>query len=120
MKKAHSKPPYGGECDEIIKKIFNLTQRDIEVYQKLRELGGARADELARCLNKERSTVYRSLQKLAECGICRKLTKTLEKGGYYHLYRCVDPSQVKRLAEECIEQWYKSMKETIKLLEQKL
>ncbi len=108
------------QCEELIKRIFNLTEREIEVYRILRELGATRVDELARCLNKERSTIYRSLQKLTEYGLCEKLTKTLEKGGYYHLYECKDLHEIKKLAEECIERWYRSMKETLKLFEQSL
>ncbi|RLF41981.1 MAG: hypothetical protein DRN12_01760 [Thermoplasmata archaeon] len=110
--------PKNRRCDEIVKSIFNLNERDIKVYRKLQELGPSRADELARHLNLERSTVYRSLQKLTDCGICSKRTETLKKGGYYHSYECKDLSQVRKLAEKCIERWYVAMKEMLYLLDE--
>ncbi len=109
--------PKNPQCDEIVKSIFNLNERDIKVYHKLQELGPSRADEIARHLNLERSTVYRSLQKLTDCGICIKKTETLKKGGYYHSYECKDISQIKKLAEKCIEKWYVVMKQMLYLLE---
>ena len=109
--------PRNPQCDEIVKSIFNLNGRDIKVYHKLQELGRSRADELAKHLNLERSTVYRSLQKLTDCGICNKKTETLRKGGYYHSYECKDSYQIRKLAEKCIERWYISMKQMLYILE---
>jgi len=41
-------------------------------------------------------------------------------GGYYHLYSCNDPKQVKKEMESCIGEWYKEMKKTIKNFEKEL
>ena len=71
-------------------------------------------------MNKERSTVYRSLQKLTSSGLCMKKTKTIESGGYYHLYSCNDSAQVRKEIESCIDGWYKQMKKTLKNFEKEL
>lgn len=110
--------PENLQCDEVVKCIFDLNSLDIEVYKKLRELGMSRVDELASHLNRERSTVYRSLQKLTTCGICNKTTKTIRKGGYFHIYKCNDIHYVKKMAESCLDRWYKSMKQTLKLIDE--
>jgi predicted transcriptional regulator len=104
------------KCDEAIKCVFNLNRLDINVYKTLLKNGAARADELADMLQKERSTIYRSLQKLSDCGICKKITKTLKQGGYYHIYEPQSSREIKKQAEECLDSWYASMKQTLQLL----
>ena len=101
------------DCHHAVQCIFNLNDLDIKVYKELKKKDDIRADELADILHKERSTVYRSLQKLTKCGICIKKTKTLEKGGYYHQYTCSNNRTIKKSAEKCLEDWYHLMKKTL-------
>ena len=101
-------------CDDVIRCVFDLNSVDIDVYRKLKKIGESRADELANLIKKDRSTIYRSLQKLTCCGICKKKTNFIEKGGYYHTYNCINSVKTKNELEKCINKWYKKMKETIK------
>ncbi len=104
-------------CNDVIKCIFDLNDLDIATYKKLKEKKELQATELANILKKERSTVYRSLQRLVCCGLCSKKTKTLQKGGYYHVYSPVTKKETKEKINRCIDNWYKKMKDTIKDLE---
>ena len=104
-------------CEDIIKCIFELNELDIKVYKILQKTGEIRADEIAKELKKDRSTIYRSLQKLTCSKIIIKKTKNIEKGGYYHTYSCKDNNTTKQELEKCINNWYKQMKNTIKELE---
>ena len=104
-------------CDDVIRCIFDFNNLDINVYKKLKEDGELKAQELAYKLKKERSTVYRSLQKLTKCGLCIKKTNKIEAGGHYHTYECIDSKLVKIKIESCINDWYKSMKNTLKVFE---
>jgi predicted transcriptional regulator len=106
-------------CDDAIKCVFDLNARDIDVFKTLRKIGTARADEVARLLKKERSTIYRSLQKLCACGICEKKTRTLQQGGYYHVYVPQQSQKVRKRAERCLDQWYESVKQTLQLITEK-
>lgn len=56
-------------------------------------------DELTKLENRDKSTVFRSLQKLVALGICSKETKTLREGGYYHVY-CAIPVEIFKLETE--------------------
>jgi predicted transcriptional regulator len=106
----------GFNCDDAVKCIFNLNELDIRVYNELKKRGNMRANELAQYLHRERSTIYRSLQKLTKCGICIKKTKTLEKGGYYHSYSCSETKNIKKSANQCLERWYHLVKNTLSRL----
>jgi predicted transcriptional regulator len=104
-------------CDDVIQSLFDLNGLDIIVYKELRGEGETRADDLANKLNRERSTIYRSLQKLNSCGLCKKITRTITKGGYYHTYQCDDYDNIKKRLDDCIERWYKKMKKTVQDLD---
>ncbi len=104
------------KCDEAIKCVFNLNSLDLNVYKKLKQLGPVRANELANHLNRERSTVYRSLQKLSKCGICSKKTKTLDHGGYYHEYQCNPIDTIQEQAKHCLDDWYSTVSKTLNQL----
>ena len=107
-------------CRDVIKSVFELNKLDLDVYKKLKEIKESRADILAKKMSKERSTIYRSLQRLTSCNLCTKKIKTIEKGGYYHTYSCNDPKQMKKEIESCIDQWYKLMKDTLKDFEKEM
>jgi predicted transcriptional regulator len=104
-------------CNDVLKCVFDLNNLDIDVYNKLKKFGEMRADELAKKINKDRSTIYRSLQKLTCCNLCLKVTKNIRKGGYYHIYRCNELGEAKKDLEECIDKWYEQMKNTVKEIE---
>jgi|YelNatPaOPRAMG01_1025707.scaffolds.fasta_scaffold30468_8 predicted transcriptional regulator len=100
-------------CQDVIKCAFNLNDFEILVYKKLSEHGPTSANKLAQILKKERSSVYRALQKLVACGICYRETKGIERGGYYHLYTAINRKELKKKLEECVENWYLKLKEAL-------
>ena len=100
-------------CDDIIQCIYELNQLDLAVYNKLKTQKEVRPQNLAKEIKKERSTVYRSLQKLTCTGLIEKNTKTLPKGGNYHTYKIKDSEQTKKQLEKRIDNWYNKMKKTI-------
>jgi predicted transcriptional regulator len=104
-------------CDDVIRCIFNFNNLDLNVYKKLLEDGESKAQDLANKLKKERSTVYRSLQKLTKCGLCIKKSNKISTGGHFHTYECIDSKLIKMKIESCLNDWYKSMKETLKVFE---
>ncbi len=107
-------------CHDLVQCAFSLSEFDLEVYQKLHESGPIRADGLAEIIGRDRSTVYRSLKKLLSCGLCDRETKSLEKGGYYHLYRAVSKEQVKSKLQECISDWHERMLKALSALEEEI
>lgn len=103
-------------CNDIIQCIFDLNKLDIEIYKKVQKSKDVTPQILAKQLKKERSTTYRSLQKLTCAGLLTKETKTIDSGGYYHVYTSKNTEEIKQNLDDCIDNWYKKMKETIKEL----
>ena len=61
-------------------------------------------EELAKRVDRDKSTVFRSLQKLVGLGICSKETKTLKEGGYYHAYSSIDIESFKIETEKRVSE----------------
>lgn len=106
-------------CEDVMQCLFNLNAFEIELYVKLVKQGPQRSDDLANMLGRDKTTVYRALQKLISCGICFRETKTIERGGYYHVYSAVSPELVKKKILSCIEQWNLSMKKALEEFDEK-
>ncbi len=100
-------------CQDLVQCAFSLGSFEVEVYQKLGEIGPVRADELASKMKRDRSTVYRALQKLMSCGMAYRETRRIERGGYYHVYRAVGRDALKKKLEQCVNDWYAKMQEVL-------
>jgi predicted transcriptional regulator len=92
---------------------FSLAEFEVEVYYQLSQSGPLRADELAAKMGKDRSTVYRSLQKLMTCGMVYRETKSIERGGYFHIYKAIGKELLRERLERCVNDWYSHMQEVL-------
>lgn len=102
-----------GTCKDVLKCLFGLGEFEMTVYKGLCKMGPARADELSPYLKKDKSTVYRALQKLVGAGLVVKQTETLKRGGHFHNYTAVPPEQVSKTIKTCIDEWFESVKTAI-------
>ena len=100
-------------CQDLVQCAFSLGEFEVDVYYKLMSNGPLRADELASRIGKDRSTVYRALQKLMTCGMVYRETKSIERGGYYHVYKAIGREMLKTKLEQCVNDWYARMRDLL-------
>lgn len=93
-------------CTDLLKCMYNLSDLDMDVLRLLLNEGPAKAEDLADRLGRDRSTVYRSLQKMVSCQVVTKDTRSLERGGYYHVYTSVPRDLLRERLSHCIEEWH--------------
>jgi predicted transcriptional regulator len=93
-------------CPDLLRCMYNLSDLDMEILRHLLKEGPCRSEDLADVLGRDRSTVYRSLQKLVSCQVATKETKSLDRGGYYHVYGAVPKDVLRERLEHCIEEWH--------------
>ena len=110
-------PPKNADCSTLLKHIFDLNKLDVKVYKDLTKSGEIRVDILAKKLNRDRATVYRSLQKLISYGLCTREKHVIKTGGYYHVYSALDLDSIREKMKSCIEEWYRSMKEMVEMFD---
>lgn len=109
------------KCDEhlkcTLKCAFDITCFDMEVYTTLLKKSPATVEDLAELLGKDKSTVYKSLQKLLEKGLVERDYRILRSGGYRYLYKPIPFEEFKAKMMKAMEQWAKSLTEFIKVAE---
>ncbi|HEU4446592.1 MAG TPA: helix-turn-helix domain-containing protein [Nitrososphaeraceae archaeon] len=74
-------------------------------------------DQVSKETDRDRSTTFRSLQKLVTLGLCIKETKTIKEGGYYHVYSVVDMETFKVETERRVRDLQKSLERLLKKFE---
>ena len=74
-------------------------------------------EELTQEVDRDKSTVFRSLQKLVALGICVKETKTIKEGGLYHIYSAIDIESFKLETEKRIKELEKSFHRILRKFE---
>ncbi len=93
-------------CTDLLRCMYNLSDMDMEALKLMLSEGPFKADDLADRLGRDRSTVYRSLQKLVSCQVVTKETRSLDRGGYYHVYAAVPRKVLRDRLEHCVEEWH--------------
>ena len=74
-------------------------------------------DQISKESDRDRSTTFRSLQKLVGLGLCIKETKTIKEGGYYHVYTVVDMKTFKMETERRVRDLQKGLERLLKKFE---
>ncbi len=100
-------------CRDIVKCMYGLSDFEIVIYRKLVDKGPLRADDLVPVMKKDRSTIYRALQRLVGAGLAFRETKNIDRGGYYHVYSSVPPDQLRQKLKKCADDWFDNMKSAI-------
>jgi predicted transcriptional regulator len=89
--------------------LFMLISREKEEPMTL--------DEVSKEMDRDRSTTFRSLQKLVTLGLVVKETKTIKDGGYFHVYSAADRETFKRETERRVKDLQKSLDRLLKKFE---
>ena len=95
------------ECEGLLECIHGLKGLDRECFQALVETEEPLTiDEIADRVDRERSTAYRSIQRLLQTGFVQKEQVNYEQGGYYHVYRPADPGEIADDMQRTLNDWY--------------
>jgi len=69
----------------------------------------ATLDQIAKIVQKDRSSVHRCLSKLVSTNLVNRQTKSIKGGGYYHTYAMLDPETIKKHAKERVKEITQSL-----------
>lgn len=85
--------------------LYDLSPLELDlVFILMKNKTPMTLEELAKEVDRDKSTVFRALQKLVGLGICNKETKTLKEGGYYHAYSAIDIESFKIETEKRVKE----------------
>ncbi|WP_410766233.1 helix-turn-helix domain-containing protein [Haloferax sp. DFSO60] len=98
------------ECEGLLECLHGLKNLDRQCFQILVDSDEAlTVDSIADAVERERSTAYRSIQRLLQSGLIQKEQVNYEHGGYYHVYRPTDPDEVADDMQRMLNDWYAKM-----------
>ena len=107
-------------CENLLECFHGLKPLDRRCFTVLVESDEPMTvDALAEALDRERSTAYRSVQRLLQSGCIRKEQVNYDEGGYYHVYSPTDPKQVADEMQRTLNDWYAKMRRLIREFEEK-
>jgi predicted transcriptional regulator len=107
---------------DLFIQLYDLSPLDLEILFMLIKSRNdddepMTLDEISKEVDRDRSTTFRSLQKLVTLGLCVKETKTIKEGGYYHVYSPVDMQTFKVETEKKVKELQKSLDRLLKKFE---
>ncbi|MDQ2056340.1 MULTISPECIES: helix-turn-helix domain-containing protein [Halobellus] len=108
------------ECEGLLECFHGLKQLDKECFQVLVQADEPlTVDEIAEIVDRERSTAYRSIQRLLQSGFIKKEQVNYEQGGYYHVYSPANAEQISDSMQRMLNDWYAKMGQLIQEFEDK-
>jgi predicted transcriptional regulator len=103
---------------ELFIYLYDLSPLDLDLlFIMIKEAKPLTLEELANKADRDKSTVFRSVQKLVSAGICIKETRTIREGGYYHVYSAVDMETFRAETEMRVKELQKSLDRLMKKFE---
>ncbi len=107
-------------CEGLLECFHGLKQLDKEIFQQLVQTDEPLTiDEIADKVDRERSTAYRAVQRLLQAGFIQKEQVNYDQGGYYHVYKPTDPSNIADDMQRMLNDWYAKMGQLISEFEDK-
>ena len=98
------------ECEGLLECLYGLKSLDRDCYLVLVETEEPlTVDAIAERVDRERSTVYRAVQRLLKAGVVQKDQINYDQGGYYHVYYPADPAEVTDRMQRKLNDWYAQM-----------
>ena len=103
----------GASCTDLLTCLYNLKSSDLEVLLAVARNENATLDQIAKIVQKDRSSVHRCLSKLVSTNLVNRQTKSIRGGGYYHTYTMLDPETIKKHAKERVKEITQSLQELV-------
>lgn len=102
------------QCEGLLECFHNLKTLDKEIFRLLNDQQEPlTVDEVADQIDRERSTAYRSVQRLLQAGFIQKEQVNYDQGGYYHVYRPRDADEIASEMQRTLNDWYAKMGQLI-------
>ncbi|MDZ7729747.1 MAG: helix-turn-helix domain-containing protein [Natrialbaceae archaeon] len=93
--------------------VFGIETHETRTYLVLLDHPGSTTEELATVLERDRSTVSRSLGTLQDRGLVSRDRRLLDGGGYIYQYTAIELPEARTMLVEALDAWTETVRETI-------
>ena len=97
------------KCSDLLSCFLDLNELEVRIFYSLLDRGSATLDDIAETVSRDRSTVFRNLQKLVSLGLISKEMPSLEKGGRISVFVPSDIPAIKEIVSQRIDSLKRSM-----------
>lgn len=97
------------KCSDLLSCFLDLNDLEVRLFYTIISKGETTLDDLSLVLSKDRSTVFRNLQKLVALGLVYKEMSSLDKGGRVAKFLPNDMAGIKEIVSQRIESLKRSM-----------
>ena len=95
----------GSGSKDLLTCLYDLSPLDMHLLLILLQAKKPMAlEDLTEKIDRDKSTVFRSVQKMVTLGLCVKDARNLKEGGYYHVYSASDAGTIKKNAKQKVEE----------------
>jgi predicted transcriptional regulator len=101
------------DFEEVMRCVFHIQNHETHTYLELLDRPGSTVAELAGHLEKDRSSVNRSLTTLLEKGLVEREHRLLDTGGYVYQYTAVPLAETQEMMHAALDDWCAFMHEKI-------
>jgi predicted transcriptional regulator len=122
----------GATVKDLFIQLYDLSTPELEIlFMLIRRQDAASGDDddyyyeqqsmtleqISKAMDRDKSTTFRSLQKLVTIGLLVKETRTIKDGGYFHIYSAVDKETFRKETERKVKELQKSLDRLLKKFE---
>ncbi|MFP9062376.1 helix-turn-helix domain-containing protein [Natrialbaceae archaeon A-chndr2] len=104
-----SNPPFRN----VLSCVFGIEDHETRTYLVLLDYPGSTIEELASVLERDRSTVNRSLSTLVDRGLATRDRRLLDGGGYIYQYTAIALPEAKTMLHEALDAWTEQVHDVI-------
>lgn len=91
--------------DDVLKTVFGLGAHDVRTYDAVGDSPGSTTRELADDLDRDRSNVNRSLNRLREVGLVTRGRRLLDAGGHVYQYYVTSEEVADDVITRAVDRW---------------
>lgn len=108
------------ECEGLFECFHGLKPLDERCFRAIAAYDAPlTVDEVAEAVDRERSTTYRSIQRLLASGLVQKEQRNYDGGGYYHVYRAAAAEEITDEMQAMLNAWYAKIGQLLQEFEEK-
>ncbi len=99
--------------NDVMRCVFKIKDYEIEVYFYLLDHPSSTIAEVSEFLEKDRSSIQRSLQTLMDKGMINRKFRVLGVGGFAYIYTATPLEETKKIMGRELEVWYNMMNKLV-------
>ncbi|MDG5758859.1 helix-turn-helix domain-containing protein [Natronococcus sp. A-GB1] len=99
--------------ERVLECVFGIQPHESRTYIALSKAPGSTTAELATDLDRDRSSVSRSLGTLEEKALVERTQRLLEGGGYVYQYTALSLPETKSRMHRAVDEWSEQVHERI-------